>query len=132
MWMTTDALADLHAECAQLDVLGAGRSQKQSARLLELRRLISAARTDQRPDDDVVESGMHVTVRFADGSTEGFLLSSRAHPGVMVVSPDAPISRAIDGRRVGETVSYQNVAGAMISITILATSPHDALAAPQP
>ena len=64
------------------------------------------------PDDGIVEPGMQVTVRFPDGEESTFVLGSREVAGVDhsvdidVYSPQSPLGRAVNGKRVGEDAEY--------------------------
>jgi len=125
VWMTPAALAALEAELEQLTATGDEAAQ---ARVLELRDLIRRAEVGTKPDDGVVEAGMRITVRFhVDDSVETFLLGSRdlvqAGADIDVYSPSSPLGSAIDGRRVGDEVSYTAPNGAQLTVTIIAATP---------
>lgn len=104
---------------------------KQEARIRQLQDLLHRAVVGATPaDDGVVEPGMVVTVRFAgDDDTETFLLGSREMASLdaavehEVYSPKSPLGSAINGRVVGDTVSYSAPNGREVEVEIVAASP---------
>jgi transcription elongation factor GreA len=87
---------------------------KTEARILQLEDILRRAQVGETPKDDgVVEPGMRVTVRFAGGDTETFLLGAREVLAVdnsvemSVYSPQSPLGAAIVGKRAGETASFK-------------------------
>lgn len=125
MWMTEGALEALTVELSNLEN-GRELSQVDQARVIELRRQIAEADTSEKPDDGLVEPGMRITVRFDDDAEESFLLTDREAPGERTVSPDAPIGAAINGRHVGDVVTYSAPSGASLTVSILGATPHAA------
>lgn len=126
VWMTPEALAALEAELARIEVPDATDADK--ARAIELRELIRRAETGSKPDDGLVEPGMKVSVKFADGETATFLLGSReilAAVGgdIDVYSPTSPLGAAITGSSVGDTVAYAAPSGAQIQVEITEAVP---------
>lgn len=126
VWMTPAMLAGLEAELEQLTA----RPDADASRIVELRDLIRRAEVGAKPDDGLVEPGMIVTVRFtADGSTERFLLGSRALVGddtdldVDVYSATSPLGSAIADRHVGDTVRYAAPNGASLEVTVVSATP---------
>ena len=91
--------------------------------------------TDQLPPErpGVVELGDEVVVEFAAGDTERFLLVDPVEAPLdqLRISVESPLALALLGRRVGEQVEVQAPAG-RYPCRILATSRHQAAAAPQP
>jgi transcription elongation factor GreA len=81
------------------------------------------------PDDGVVEPGMVVTFKFegdADDEAETFLLlgAREVEPeGLKVYTPQSPFGEAINGRKKGETVSYE-VNGKSLTVVILDARPY--------
>lgn len=69
---------------------------------------------------------MRVTVRFPDGDEESFLLGSRevAADGVEAYSEKSPLGAAINGKRIGETTSYELPNGTSLSVAILDAKPY--------
>lgn len=125
VWMTPAVLATLEEELA---TIADSTESADEARAIELRELIRKAEVGSKPDDGLVEPGMTVTVRFErDGSTEKFLLGSRAlvrkDSDVEVYSPTSPLGAAITGRHVGDTVAYQAPSGASIEVSIVEAHP---------
>ncbi|MDT4925923.1 MAG: transcription elongation factor GreA [Pseudonocardiales bacterium] len=69
--------------------------------------LAASPRPSARPASDTVALGDVVTVDFGDGP-ESFLLGSvdQAVDGFDVITPSSPLGQALQGARVGSTVSY--------------------------
>ena len=106
---------------------------KQEARIRQLSQLLDSARVgDAPPDDGVVEPGMQVTVRFPDGDESTFVLGSREVAGVDhsvdldVYSPQSPLGRAVNGKRVGEDAEYLQPNGQRVTVAILGAKPYRA------
>ncbi|MGB3484869.1 MAG: transcription elongation factor GreA, partial [Mycobacterium sp.] len=81
---------------------------KQEARIRELKAKLENAQIGTPPDDGVVEPGMLVLAEVAGDDIE-FLLGSREIAGttdIAVYSDKSPLGAAINGRAVGDTVSY--------------------------
>ena len=102
---------------------------KMEARIRQLTQLLETATIGETPaDDGVVEPGMKVTVRFVDfGDEETFLLGHREiqdHTDLHVFSEVSPLGAAVNGRTVGETVSYQAPNGKTVEVRILHTTPY--------
>ena len=59
--------------------------------------------------DGTVSVGATVTIDFGDGDTEQYLVGNieEKKEGVEVVSPDAPLGKALLGRAVGDDVAYE-------------------------
>ncbi|EEH64149.1 prokaryotic transcription elongation factor, GreA/GreB domain protein [Gleimia coleocanis DSM 15436] len=77
-------------------------------------------------DDGIVEAGMVVTAEIM-GSQSTFLLGSRmagSEDDLEVYSIDAPIGQALNGHKVGETVSYFAPNGREIEVKILDAVPY--------
>jgi transcription elongation factor GreA len=153
-WLTQEAYDRLSAELEHLtthgraelsEKIGAARAEgdlkenagyhaakeeqgQQEARIRQLTMLLRNAEVGQAPPaDDVAEPGMLITVRFADGDEEQFLLGSReeaAHADVTVYSALSPLGRAITGRKAGEQVSYQLPNGNAMTVDILDAIPY--------
>lgn len=96
-------------------------------RIRQLEHLLRTALVGQpEGDPDEAVPGKVVTVAF-DGDpddTDEFLLGSREVLGTdgsitNVVSPQSPMGAAVNGRRVGDDVSYLTPAGKTINVTIL-------------
>lgn len=125
VWMTQAALSALEAELAELNAA----PEAAGARIAELRDLIRRADTGAKPDDGLIEPGMTVTARFADGTQETFLLGSRTAAlevgdvELDVYSPDSPLGGAIVGRFVGDTVTYTAPSGRDIEVTLIGATP---------
>ncbi len=151
-YLTQDAFDRLKAELEQLT--GSGRSEiarkieaaraegdlrenggyhaareeqgQMEARIRQLAQLLESAIIGETPPDDgIVEPGMVVTVEMF-GEEEVFLLGSReiGDADVDVFSEQSPIGVAVNGRTVGETVTYQAPNGKSITVKILHTRPY--------
>lgn len=112
-WVTPEAHSRLSDELARLEARGAEADAGQRARLVELRTLLSHVEIGTRPDDGLVESGMRVTVRGVDDGTEmvfvlgdRMLLADDLGDDVTILSVQSPLGGAVDGRRVGEEVTF--------------------------
>jgi len=106
---------------------------KQEARIRQLIQLLDNARVGEAPPDDgVVEPGMQVTVRFPDGDESTFVLGSREVAGVDhsvdidVYSPQSPLGRGVNGKRVGEHAEYTLPNGDRVKVSILGAKPYQA------
>jgi len=99
---------------------------KQELRIRQLTQLLEHAKVGEKPaDDGVVEPGMVVTVdMFGDDLT--FLMGSReiADADMEVYSEKSALGLAINGKKVGDTVSYQTPNGKTIEVTIKDAKPH--------
>ncbi|BDZ62661.1 transcription elongation factor GreA [Demequina sediminis] len=127
VWMTPAALELLREELATLEAASRDDDPTTRARIVELRERIAAADTSPRPDDGLVEPGMRVVVRL-DGADAplAFVLGDRSlvAPGAdeTVYSPTSPMGAAVDGRYVGDTVTFETPRGPR-SATILEAHP---------
>jgi transcription elongation factor GreA len=106
---------------------------KNEARIAQLEDMLRRAEIGETPaDDGVVEPGMVVTYKFEgddDDEAETFLLlgSREAAPGdVTVYTPEAPLGAAINGRKKGETVTYEGPTGKPQTVVILDARPYQA------
>ena len=99
---------------------------KNEARIRELQEKLRNVHVGAPPDDGLVEQGMVVEVELA-GKPLRFLLGSREMVGttdVNVYSPTSPLGKAVNGRNVGDTVTYQTPAGKPLSAKILSATPY--------
>ncbi|GGO71674.1 transcription elongation factor GreA [Nocardioides deserti] len=81
------------------------------------------------PDDGVVEPGMIVTYKFVgddDDEIESFLLGAREiePEGLTVYSPQSPLGEAINGKKKGDTVSYEAPNGKTLEVVIVDAKPY--------
>ncbi|RYJ00194.1 MAG: transcription elongation factor GreA [Actinomycetales bacterium] len=98
---------------------------KNEARIRELEAKLRNVQIGTPPDDGVVEPGMVVTALVA-GDEERFLLGSREMAGttdIQVFSPTSPLGASINGRSVGDTVSYEAPNGREITVKVLEATP---------
>jgi transcription elongation factor GreA len=98
---------------------------KMEARIRQLTQLLETAKVGETPKDDgIVEPGMLVTVEmFGD---ETFLLGHREikdDSGLEVFSEQSPLGHAINGKKVGDTASYETPAGKTVEVKILKAAP---------
>jgi transcription elongation factor GreA len=100
---------------------------KMEARIRQLTQLLETAIVGETPKDDgVVEPGMVVTVEMF-GEEEVFLLGHREIKdgvSIHVFSELSPLGSAVNGRRVGETVTYSAPNGKSIEAIIVDATPH--------
>ncbi|MGH2697730.1 MAG: transcription elongation factor GreA [Actinomycetota bacterium] len=83
-------------------------------RIRQLRSMIENAEVIQTSDDDVIEPGKLVSLRYrGDEEVETYLLGLREEKGGKhdVLTPESPLGRALVGRSVGDTVVAQVPAG---------------------
>jgi transcription elongation factor GreA len=101
---------------------------KMEARIRQLTQLLENAVVGAKPaDDGVVEPGMVVTVDLL-GDDMTFLLGSReiADDDLEVYSEKSPLGAALNGKKVGDTASYEAPNGKTITVTVKAAKPHSA------
>lgn len=127
-WVTPEAHSRLSDELERLEARGADADATERARLVELRALLSHVEIGTRPDDGLVESGMRVTVRgVEDGVETVFVLGDRMlladdlGDGVTILSPESPLGGAVDGRKVGEEVTFTAPRGERTVLIVSAT-----------
>ena len=96
------------------------------ARIRQLEEMLRDAEVGEAPTGDTLAAGMVVTVTDEDGDEETFLLGSREDRAedLHVVSAQSPLGRALVGRRVGDSVTYEAPAGTF-EVTILGARPHE-------
>ena len=101
---------------------------KMEARILQLTELLRTAKVGEAPrTEGVVGPGMTITVKFAGDDEEiTFLLASREESGapIDVYSPRSPLGAAINGKRVGEEVSYPLPNGKTLGVEIIDAVPY--------
>ena len=100
---------------------------KNEARIRELKEKLRDVRIGTPPDDGVIEPGMVVTAQVA-GDEMVFLLGSReivGTGGIEVFSPGSALGKAINGRKVGDTVSYTAPNGREIPVEITDARPFE-------
>ena len=102
---------------------------KQEARIRQLEQLLRTAKVGEAPTSaGVAGPGMVVTVRFAgDDDTERFLLGSRedsAGGDLEIYSANSPLGKALNGCKVGETVSYELPNGRQMKVELLDAAPY--------
>jgi transcription elongation factor GreA len=100
----------------------------QEVRIRQLTELLRHAKVGEAPPaDGIAEPGMVLTVKFADGEVERFLLGSREEIAVSdmpVYSAQLPLGKALTGRRAGDNVSYQLPNGRQMTVEILDAVPY--------
>ena len=99
---------------------------KMEARIRQLEQLLDTAIIGETPPDDgIVEPGMVVTVEMF-GDEETFLLGSReiTDESLQVFSERSPIGAAVNGKQVGDAVSYEAPNGKTIDVKILGAKPY--------
>lgn len=96
---------------------------KQEARIRQLSQLLRTAKVGETPTEaGVAGPGTVVTVAFADGDRETFLIGSRedsaARDDIEVYSAQSPLGRALTGLRAGETATYTLPNGKEMSVEL--------------
>ena len=101
---------------------------KMEARIRQLTQIRDNATVGEAPPDDgVVEPGMIVTVKLF-GDEETFLLGSREIAGesdLDVYSEQSPLGAAINGKKAGETTTYNAPNGKSIEVEIVSAKPYE-------
>ncbi len=104
---------------------------KQELRIRQLTQLLERAKVGEAPaDSGVVAPGMVVTVAY-DGDPDDtmvFLLASRevaGDGGLDIYSPQSPLGRAIDGKKIGEDATYELPNGKKATVRITQVTPHE-------
>lgn len=96
------------------------------ARIVQLEELLRNCEVGEAPaDNGVVELGMVVTANIS-GREVKFLLGARevgAGIDITVYSPEAPLGKAILGKKVGETASYKAPNGKVMNVEIIDAKP---------
>ncbi len=97
------------------------------ARIVQLEALLRDAEVGEIPEDDgVVEPGMVVTAKLG-GREISFLLGAReSGEGIDldVYSPEAPLGKAINGKKIGDKVLYKAPNGKEFEVEILNAKPY--------
>jgi transcription elongation factor GreA len=103
---------------------------QQEARIRQLEDMMRRAKVGEQPQDTgIVEPGMIVTVAFAPGDEQTFLLGSReladfdSTVEYDVFSPQSPLGKAINGKKAGDEASYEAPNGKQLSVTIVEAKP---------
>ena len=102
---------------------------KMEARIRQLTQLLREAKVGVPPTADagVAGPGMVVTVRFADGEEEIFLIGSREEAAVAditVYSANSPRGQALTGAEAGESRTYTAPTGREITIELIEARPY--------
>lgn len=101
---------------------------KIEARIIQLTELLRTAKVGEAPRiEGTVGPGMTVTVKFAGDEEEvTFLLASREESGapIDVYSPKSPLGAAINGKYIGEEVSYPLPNGKTLAVEIIDAVPY--------
>ncbi len=97
---------------------------KMEARIRQLTQLLRDAKVGEPPaaQEGVAGPGMIVTVRFAEGDEEEFLIGSReeaAHSDITVYSAQSPLGQALTGRKPGESATYEAPTGREITVELV-------------
>jgi transcription elongation factor GreA len=100
---------------------------KMEARIRQLEEMLRDAQVGEAPAGDTLTPGMVVTTTDEDGDEDTFLLGSREDrpEGLTVVSAQSPLGRALVGRKIGDTVTYEAPAGTF-EVTIASAKPLEA------
>lgn len=126
LWVPEETLAGFLHEYDALVAVEAVSTTAQAMRRVELSHILRRADTSTRPDDGVVEPGMLVEV-LIDGATEPahFLLADYHAVSVeTLVSPYTALGAAVNGRRVGDSLTYLGPTGREITAEIVSVRPY--------
>ena len=100
---------------------------KMEARIRQLTQLLDTAKVGEAPrNDGTVVPGMVVTIDMF-GDKETFLLGSREiaeGTDLQVFSEKSPLGEAINGKKVGDSTSYEAPNGKSIEVKILDAKPY--------
>lgn len=114
-----EALEQLHDEHGPDEV---ATHERLSDEVAQLETMLARAVVVEDVDEDpsIVEIGDEVTVEMPDGTTESFAI---VHPAEAMVDDDrisseAPVARAVLGRRLGDRVSVQAPAGVYAVVVV--------------
>ncbi|MFC3997093.1 transcription elongation factor GreA [Nocardiopsis sediminis] len=103
---------------------------KIEARIVQLQTILRNARVGEAPRKaGVVGPGMTVTIKFeGDDEEVTFLLASREESGapIDVYSPKSPLGSAINGKKIGDSTSYQLPNGRSLGVEIIDAVPYGA------
>lgn len=137
LWLTPAARERLEAELETLraavaeteddDANADAARRAQQTRIQEIHEMLVTAVGEEPPNDGVAEPGMVLTVRYdGDDDTETFLLGVRGadYGDIEVYSLSSPLGEAINGARVGDTVTYQLPNGTDQAVTLVSAVPY--------
>lgn len=99
---------------------------KMEMRVRQLEHLLRHAVVGEAPDDGVVESGM-VVEAVVGGRELTFLLGNREiadGSDLQVFSEQSPLGTAINGKKEGESTSYETPNGKTIEVKIISAKPY--------
>jgi transcription elongation factor GreA len=110
------ATARSHGDLSENAEYHAAREQQglNESEIRRLRKMLENAQIIETSDDDVVEPGKLVSLRYqGDDDVETYLLGLQEERGGEhdILTPDSPLGRALVGRSAGETVVAQVPAG---------------------
>jgi transcription elongation factor GreA len=110
------ATARAHGDLSENAEYHAAREQQglNESEIRRLRKMLENAEVIETSDDDVVEPGKLVSLRYqGDDDIETYLLGLQEERGGDhdILTPDSPLGRALVGRSAGETVVAQVPAG---------------------
>lgn len=109
---------DVGDQAAKVELVEA--RERLQARIAELTRRLGGAEIVEVTTTDVVVEGVTVTLAFADGATEHYLVGAvdTAEPGAAVVTPTSPLGRALLGARVGAVLRWSAPRGEMCATVV--------------
>jgi transcription elongation factor GreA len=110
------ATARAHGDLSENAEYHAAREQQglNESEIRRLRKMLENAQIIETSDDDVVEPGKLVSLRYqGDDDIETYLLGLQEERGGEhdILTPESPLGRALVGRSAGETVVAQVPAG---------------------
>ena len=110
------ATARAHGDLSENAEYHAAREQQglNESEIRRLRKMLENAEVIETSDDDIVEPGKLVSLRYqGDDSVETYLLGLQEERGGEhdILTPDSPLGHALVGKSAGETVVAQVPAG---------------------
>lgn len=128
-WVPPSALERMTEELTALSAQLAPTPET-SKRIRALREALRTTDAADKPNDGLVEPGMLVSVLFTNAArTSTFLLGSRElislEPSIAVdvYSPSSPLGQALNGARVGDTVSFTPPSGIETKVRVISVEP---------
>ncbi|MEC4017166.1 transcription elongation factor GreA [Streptomyces sp. H27-D2] len=102
---------------------------KQELRVRQLTQLLQHAKVAETPPDDgVAEPGMVITIAFDSDPDDPttFLMASREYASTKIdtYSPQSPLGSAVNGKKAGDSASYELPNGNQVSVKILDVKPY--------
>jgi transcription elongation factor GreA len=95
------------------------------ARIRQLAGMIENCEIVEGIDGEVVEPGAVVQLRYeGDHDADTYFFGSVEERGIEhdIISPRSPLGRALDGKKVGDTVDFESPTGATLTVEVVSIS----------